>query len=173
MTKLPEQLKTSDSSLWEEEYRNGGIPSSVRNRPSNVVVDFRAFVKEHAPEARTVIDLGCGTGRNSLYLASEGFDVTAVDYVRSQVDQIAERTRAKGWNVVPIWHDIGKPWPFPNDSFDVAIDCFCFKHQINATAVENYIGELWKTLKGGGYYLLFLAAKEDGYYKQFLAQNQK
>lgn len=37
-----------------------------------------------------VLDLGCGRGRNALYLAKKGFDVTAVDYSQESLDILQE-----------------------------------------------------------------------------------
>lgn len=39
----------------------------------------------------TALDIGCGTGDNSLYLATHGWDVTGVDFVATAV----EKARAK------------------------------------------------------------------------------
>ena len=46
---------------------------------------------ENALPAGTALDLGCGTGDNSLYLAKHGWQVTGVDYVAKPV----EKARAK------------------------------------------------------------------------------
>jgi SAM-dependent methyltransferase len=170
MSHMLEEIKSSPPSLWELEYQEGGIPSSVRRQPSNVVIEFQNFLRTTVPESRTALDIGCGTGRNSFYLAREGFAVTAIDYVQAQVDQIAHNI--EGLNIRPICCDIAEPWPFEANSFDVAIDCFCFKHLIHGAAVANYVKELSRTMRCGGYYLLFLAAKEDGYYMQYPVREQ-
>ena len=173
MAKLTEHITTSELTYWEEEYKKGGIPSSVRERPSNVVVSFCSFVKQYYETAKTAVDLGCGTGRNSFYLASEGFDFTAVDYAQSQIERITDQVQLNSkLRINPVLHDIAKPWPFLSESFDIAIDCFCFKHQMHPAGIRNYIRELHRALRNGGYYLLYLAAKDDGYYKQFAQDGQ-
>jgi len=37
------------------------------------------FLQKHAPDAVSVLDLGCGTGRHALVLAERGFRVVGVD----------------------------------------------------------------------------------------------
>lgn len=49
---------------------------------STVELDLEKFLNrfiELLPEGATVLDLGCGSGRDSLYFLEEGYDVTALD----------------------------------------------------------------------------------------------
>lgn len=39
------------------------------------------------------LDLGCGTGTNSLYLASHGWKVTGIDFISSAIEQAREKQR--------------------------------------------------------------------------------
>lgn len=40
---------------------------------------IRGLIAGHCPKARTVLDLGCGTGRHDILLAQMGYEVTGVD----------------------------------------------------------------------------------------------
>lgn len=53
---------------------------------------IHSLIEKHRPGARTLLDLGCGTGRHASLLAERGYDVTGVD--RSP-DMLAE-ARARG-----------------------------------------------------------------------------
>jgi SAM-dependent methyltransferase len=43
----------------------------------------------------TALDLGCGTGDNSIYLAEHGWQVTGVDFVAKAVDKARAKAAAK------------------------------------------------------------------------------
>jgi len=166
-------LKTSEARLWEEEYDRAGIPSSVRSQPSNVVKEFvEAFPDSLGPAC--AIDIGCGLGRNSLYLAERGFNVIAMDYAPSMVERLSRTADTLGLSgrIQAICQDVSKSWPIADAAVDLAIDTFCFKHQIHEEALRAYVTEATRVMKSNARFLLFLATKEDGYYCQFPTADQ-
>jgi SAM-dependent methyltransferase len=51
------------------------------NKNYEIEVDYIiSLIKKYAPEARSVLDLGCGTGRHANLLAESGYVVVGVDY---------------------------------------------------------------------------------------------
>ena len=54
---------------------------------------IRGLMVRHCPEARTVLDLGCGTGRHDLLLAQMGYAVTGVDQ-SGEMLEVAKANRA-------------------------------------------------------------------------------
>jgi SAM-dependent methyltransferase len=58
--------------FWDDKFRSG-LPN-VRREPSRLLVEAVANVTPGA-----AIDLGCGEGRNLLYLASKGWQATGID----------------------------------------------------------------------------------------------
>lgn len=158
--------------LWRREYEQRGIPSSTREEPSGSVVDFVSFLASRGAIGGTAADLGCGAGRNSLFLVRSGFDlVHSFDLVAANIASIAERVSALGLvgRVRPLCRSVAGPWPIEDDALDAAIDTFCYKHLISQGDRAAYRRELVRTLRPGGFYLLTLADIDDGYYGPQLA----
>jgi len=63
-------MAQADKERWNEKYQDNQIP----NEPTKLI-------KEYAPLAtgRQALDIACGMGRHSRYLASLGFEVDALD----------------------------------------------------------------------------------------------
>jgi SAM-dependent methyltransferase len=62
-----------DREKWNRKYREK--PALLTSRPPAPMVEAHA----HTAQGREAIDLACGNGRNTIYLASKGFHVDAVD----------------------------------------------------------------------------------------------
>ncbi len=66
------------------------------------------------------LDIGCGAGTDSVYLAQQGWDVTALDFVPKALEFTQARAEAAGVNVTPIEADI-TTWEVPA-AFDLVLD---------------------------------------------------
>ena len=151
---------------WQQEYARKGIPSSYKTRPSSLVPLGLKALKTRDYRGLRSLDLGCGRGRNSFYLASKGFEAHAVDFVPELIQEIkahAKKRKRKG-KIVARVGDVTRKWPYPDWFFDYAVDIYCYKHQAKASARRKYRTELCRVLKPGAVYALSLASKEDGFY---------
>jgi SAM-dependent methyltransferase len=158
---------------WRSEYAQKGIPSSFREEPSGSVVEFANFLESHNVRHGSALDLGCGRGRNSVFLAEQGFDVSSIDFVPDMIESLQQQSEVLGLadRVHAYCQSVTEPWPFPPQMFDVAIDAFCYKHQVVAAEKAVYRRELARVMKSGSFYLLTLAGLDDGYYGPLLASS--
>lgn len=70
-----------------------------------------------------VIDLGCGTGANAVFLARHGFAVTAVDFSRVALAKAARAADAAGVDVRYVEADLtAPPLPGVTGQFDLVVD---------------------------------------------------
>ncbi len=171
-------MKTDDSDrslkwrqAWESEYRKQGIPSSFRNTPARVVTEFYSWLEKQHFKGFQAADLGCGRGRNSFYLASKGFSVTALDLLKENADHVVNQAHLMKLPIHAYAQSAAEAWPISSNSLDLAIDIFCYKHITNKDAQASYRNELARTLKPSGYYFLSLASENDGFYGPFLANS--
>lgn len=109
---------------------------------------------ESAPPGRA-LDLGCGTGRASIYLAQRGWTCDGVDFIPAAVDLARERASAAGvedrvrFFVASVAHlDEFEP------SYDLAIDVGCM-HNLRGDDLISYAAGAARLIRPGGQYLLF------------------
>lgn len=94
---------------------------------------------------RSVLDLGCGTGRHALWLAAQGATVTAVDF---SAGMLAEARRKPGVEGVRfVVHDLHEPLPFEDGAFEVVVSGLVLEHLRDPDA---FFGEVRRVLRGGG-----------------------
>lgn len=152
---------------WENEYRQKGIPSSFRTTPSAAVTWFwenLSFLSGQRETMKTAMEVGCGLGRNALFLAEQGLKVTAFD---ASSEAIAKAQERNTYNQLTFQqHDLGQGLPGDDGCMDILIDIFVYKHQTEQMARKAYRREISRVLGEDGLFLLSLADKEDGYYSQ-------
>lgn len=117
------------------------------------------FLKEQVfkfPPNATILDVGCGTGRNAYYLAEQGFNVHAID---NSTEAIKQATN-KDSNVFFELKDLEEQ-NWSDKTYDVVIDFGYFHQYTSSIHVEDtkkqqrlfYHKQLSKVLKDGGIYI--------------------
>jgi SAM-dependent methyltransferase len=73
-----------------------------------------------------VADLGCGTGRHAWRLAAAGAQVQAVDFSSAMLARA--QAKGPGDHIVFHAHDMAKPLPFADESFDRIVCALVLDH---------------------------------------------
>lgn len=95
----------------------------------NATRDLDALVVRRAPlrlNGRDVLELGCGTGKNTQWLAEQARTVTALDFSAAML-ALAKR-RVPSGHVTFVEHDIREPWPVASCSVDVVSGSLVLEH---------------------------------------------
>ncbi|MEU0134772.1 class I SAM-dependent methyltransferase [Streptomyces sp. NPDC006296] len=98
------------------------------------------------------LDLGCGPGRNALFLASRGFEVDAVDLSRGALAWAGERAAEAG-AAVRFHHGDAFAPDAPDGPYDLIHDSGCFHHLPPHRRV-SYLRLVERSLVPGGHLVL-------------------
>ncbi len=138
-------MSQSDREKWNRRYSEGEY--STRKHPSVLLEDWlpRFSVESEPPRA---MDVGCGLGRNSLYLARRGWHVVAVDVSDVALEKLGQTSSEENLPITCLQRDLEAVPPSPEDPgmtgpYDLVI-------MIRYTNVP-LISSLKKGLVPGGY----------------------
>jgi SAM-dependent methyltransferase len=131
------------SAHFQAAYLEGTTPWDI-GRPQRVFVDLF----EAGEFAGRVLDAGCGTGENVLYLASRGLDVVGLDLAPAAIERA--RSKASARRVAARFEvaDVLDLTAFTS-LFDTGIDSGCF-HTFDDGARARYVRSLHSALKPNG-----------------------
>ena len=107
------------------------------------------------------LDLGCGNGRNSLYLAANGFDVTAWDKNPASIGNLESIRQAEGLeNLRTAIKDLNA-LSF-NGEYDFILSTVVVMF-LDAQTIPGLIANMQRCTKPGGYNLIVAAMDTDDY----------
>jgi SAM-dependent methyltransferase len=130
-------------------YLLGKTPWDTETTPPELV----ELVEERNTVPGRALDLGCGTGTNTIYLAKHGWEAVGVDFSALAVWQArwkAHRARVDCRFYRADVTDLS----FLDRPFDLALDIGCL-HSLARDARRGYAAGLARLVKPGGLYMLY------------------
>jgi len=107
-----------DRIKWDTRYGGAGYLFSFT--PSRFLAESLDLLNELLPVSRRSLDLACGEGRNGIFLAQNGFQVTAVDISQRGIDKGISRAAELGVRMNFIQADLETFWP--QETYDLIIN---------------------------------------------------
>jgi ubiquinone/menaquinone biosynthesis C-methylase UbiE len=98
----------------------------------------------HVTGAR-VLELGCGTGKNTEWLAAQARELVALDFSPGMLDVARRRVRSE--RVRFVEHDITRPWPVEESSVDLVVGNLVLEHVRDLAPIYD---EAARVLRPGG-----------------------
>lgn len=108
---------------WNERYRAG---EQLFAEPATLVVRFSREL-----EPGRALDLACGPGRNALYLAANGFEVTAVDGSSLAIEMLRTRARERRLAIDARVTDLERDeFTIEPDAYHLITDCYYLQRSL-------------------------------------------
>ncbi len=123
---------------WAETYDND--PNRTRELAAKVL---RQVGLKFA--GRNVIEVGCGTGRNTEWIAQQAGNILGLDFSEGMLRQA--RARVSNPRVRFVRHDVRTTWPVPDASADLVIAMLILEH---VDDIVPMIAEAARALTAGG-----------------------
>jgi malonyl-CoA O-methyltransferase len=101
-------------------------------------------------KGKKILDLGCGTGRNSVPLAKKGALVYGIDFSREMLNEARKKAKKSKVKIEFKRQNITKRLPYSNESFDIVIADLVFNHIKN---LKLLLKEISRVLKPEGFCL--------------------
>ena len=129
---------------WDTVFKEKG---RYFNQPHEDIPGLAERLKERG--AKTVLDLGSGTGRHVIYFAERGFDVYGIDNAETGLQMTRDWLKDKSLTADLKLADITQPLPYDSDFFDAVVSVQVIHHARLAT-IQQMIAELERVIKPNG-----------------------
>lgn len=135
------------------------VPWEIKDPP----IELTEIVDNKILSGGNTLDLGCGTGNYSFYLAKHGFTVTGIDFSEKALQIAGERNKALHLPVTFIKADVTKLGStFSKSQFDFILD-YSLLHHLPTSITKQYAKQFTYLLKKGGKLLMVCYSEKDSY----------
>ncbi len=111
-----------------------------------------------------ILDLGCGTGGDSLVLAREGYTLTGIDYSREAVTRATAKAAARGLDINFVQGDMAQPLPFADRTFDMVMSNVAL-HMFDDATTRRIVAEVQRIVRPTGLFCFNVNSTEDMPYR--------
>jgi len=126
--------------------------SPTYDQDRNLTRDLDEMVtKEELGKLRCefILEIGCGTGKNTTLLAQIGQHVSAIDFSPGMIEKARQKLSLD--NVTFTLSDITRPWPFRDRSFDLVVCNLVVEHISDLSFI---FAQASRVLRDGGRFFI-------------------
>jgi len=158
------ELRHRMSKVWDKIYESDS--AFFGDEPSHFATLCLREMKTN--NVKKLLELGAGQGRDSIFFASNGIQVAALDYSNAGIEIILNKTKEekKGLQVNSKTFDIRNALPFPNNYFDAVYSHMFLNMKFSQDELNFIISEIRRVLKDGGFNFFSVRNNHDNFYRK-------
>ncbi len=148
------------SNIWNKVYEKD--ISFFGDEPSSFALSCYTVMKDN--DAKKILELGCGQGRDCLFFASKGFKVKAMDHSHVAIEQLSKQAKQKDLSIDASVYDATKPLPFSDNEFDAVYSHMLFSMRFSRDQLKFIFKEIKRVLKNNGFHFFSVRNHNDKFY---------
>jgi ubiquinone/menaquinone biosynthesis C-methylase UbiE len=149
----------SDYREWDQFYRDYPLEELgwELGKPRPILVEY---MKKGLLPGGKALDLCCGAGTNTIYLAQNGYDVAGIDISTTALRIVLAKAETAKVNI-SFLNGSFVDLPFDERRFDFVWDMGCF-HHVTVQDREKFIAGVYRVMKPSGAYMLTCFSYRNG-----------
>lgn len=151
--------QTSNGNQWEKIYQGEGQSYkyySILELPHVDMDKVIGIFKKN--KVKKILDLGCGAGRNTWYLADKGFEVYGLDNAPTGLKILRRALKERGLAAKLEVGDAFASLPYADNSFDALVSVQVMQHAKESVIIKA-IKEIVRVVKPGGLIFITLCGR--------------
>jgi SAM-dependent methyltransferase len=129
--------------FWEARYREARLYGT---EPTSAARELAPIFRAH--RVRTILEAGCGSGRDALHYAREGFEVTGLEWSASALAWISRQAEAENLRIRLCQGDLLEA-DLPLGGFDAAVAIHLIHLQTEPLR-RAMVNRLWRLTRDAG-----------------------
>jgi SAM-dependent methyltransferase len=114
--------------------------------------ELASFIDEWKPPRGSVIEFGCGEGRDAIFLARLGYRVTGVDIAPSAIGRARDWAQEEGVEAEFVVGDVRDLLDLPADHYDLGVNVGCLHMFTDPEDRLRHLREAFRVLRSGALY---------------------
>ena len=151
MSKIWDRVYSNDSAFFGEE------PSDFAQKCYS---DFKRY------DVKTLLELGCGQGRDSIFFASNGLNVHAIDSSKVAIENINQKIKGKNIALHLSHFEVRQDLPFDSNYFDAVYSHMFYNMRFTDEELSYLFKESSRVLKNNGLLCFSVRSDKDVFYNK-------
>ena len=159
------------SQHWEASFSNKSDMFGL----SPSIAAVKALEKFKEENITSIIELGAGLGRDTIYFAQNSIYVEALDYSPSAIKKINQKAKELNLSkfIKTKLYDIREKLPFDNEQFQGCFSHMLYCMALSNTDLENLNDEIYRVLMVGGINIYTVRHINDQDYKNGIHRGEE